>query len=417
VKLVLVAAAALLLLPVVLLAATVGALGGAGIGMPLGTTVGAPVADGLAVAAAQAGFSGQGLRLAVAVGMAESGGNPIARNPNQPTPGCPAGSLDRGAWQLNSCYHPEVGDACADDLACAAEATYRISAGGSDWREWTTYTSGAYRAQLGAAAQAIATLAAPNPGGGIPSGYGAPGPSGLSRATEYTRHLVTELSGITDIGGCALFTGQVAGSDHYPEKPASSGLLKAQRQVRGNEFAEPAWLTRRTCLPGEQVIACPRSVARPRPGTSPLRRAPHRHHGGHCHQAKHYLDPAQDPHSAVIPSQGQHEAAQQHQQDTGGYDAQPHTAASVERRGHWSAPLLWRDDAKYASSPANKTGTHLPRPARGATSRRPPCPARSDPATGNIRVEYRHTTRPKGSRCTTATCARSCRSLTGSTWW
>ncbi len=211
-KRVLVGVAALVLLPVVLLAATVGALGGADIGTPLGTTVEAHGAAGLAVAAAQTGFSGQGLRLAVAVGLAESGGNSLARNPNPPTPGCPTGSLDRGAWQLNNCYHPEVIDACADDLACAAEATYRISAAGSDWNAWTTYTSGAYRAQLAAADHAIAALVISD----SPSGFGTPGPSGLSSAIDDTRHLVTELFGITDISGCA-HSGHVENSDPYPD--------------------------------------------------------------------------------------------------------------------------------------------------------------------------------------------------------
>jgi Lysozyme like domain len=210
----LVAAAAVVLLPVVLLAAAVGALrGGADPTVP----VGARGAVGLAVAAAQAGFSGQGLRLAVAVGLAESGGNPTARGPNPPTPGCPAGSTDRGAWQLNNCYHPEVADACADDLACAARETYRISAAGSDWREWTTYTSGAYQAQLAAADQALATLPAPSTGGDVPPGYGTPGPCGLSPAADYAKHLVTALFGITDIGGCALFSGHITDSDHYPD--------------------------------------------------------------------------------------------------------------------------------------------------------------------------------------------------------
>jgi Lysozyme like domain len=213
VKLVLAAAAAVLLVPVVLVAAAVGALGGGADPTAPGGARGAP---GLVVAAAQAGFTGQGLRLAVAVGLAESGGDPAARNPNPPTPGCPAGSTDRGAWQLNNCYHPEVTDACADQLACAAEATYRISAAGSDWHQWTTYTSGAYHAQLPAADQALATLAAPSADGGVPPGYGTPGPCGLSAATDYAKHLVTELFGITDIGGCALFTGHVQDSDHYP---------------------------------------------------------------------------------------------------------------------------------------------------------------------------------------------------------
>jgi Lysozyme like domain len=107
VKLVLAAAAALLV-PVVLVGAAVGALGG---GADPSMPVSAHGATGLAVAAAQAGFTGPGLRLAVAVGLAESDGNPTARGPNPPTPGCPTGSTDRGAWQLNNCYHPEVSGA------------------------------------------------------------------------------------------------------------------------------------------------------------------------------------------------------------------------------------------------------------------------------------------------------------------
>ena len=214
-KLVLAAAATLLLLPVVLLAAAAAGVIG---GDSDPTAPAASGAAGLAVAAVQAGFTGQALRLAVAVGLAESGGNPTARGPNPPTPGCPQGSTDRGGWQLNTCYHPEVADACADDFACAAQATYRISAGGSDWNPWTTYTSGAYRAHLADADRTIATLATPNADGGeIPPGYGTPGPCGLSPATDYTKHLVTALFAITNIGGCALSTGHIAGSDHYPD--------------------------------------------------------------------------------------------------------------------------------------------------------------------------------------------------------
>ncbi len=205
--------AALLGLPVVLLAAAVGAVGGgSNSAMPAGARGG----TGLVVAAVQAGFTGRGLRLAVAVGLAESGGNPTARGPNPPTPGCPAGSLDRGAWQLNNCYHAEVTDACADDLACAARETYRISAAGGDWHQWTTYTSGAYQAQLATADQALAIVAIPTADGGVPPGYGTPGPCGLSPATDYAKHLVTWLFGITDIGGCA-YSGHIENSDHHPD--------------------------------------------------------------------------------------------------------------------------------------------------------------------------------------------------------
>jgi len=203
------------LLPVVLLGAVVGALTGSGPASSLGA-VGAAGAIGLASAARQAGFQGDALKTAVAVGLAESGGNPTAHNPNPPTPGCPTGSTDRGGWQLNTCYHAEVTDACAYQLVCAAVETYRISTGGTDWIPWTTFTSGAWQAQLATADHAIATLETANAIGDIPPGYGTPGACGLSPATDYAKHLVIELFGITDIGGCAA-SGHLEGSDHHPD--------------------------------------------------------------------------------------------------------------------------------------------------------------------------------------------------------
>jgi Lysozyme like domain len=197
----LLAAAGALLLPAVLIGATVGAV------LPIAGPAPLPQvgALGLAAAAGQAGFAGRALRTAVAVGLAESGGNPAARHRNPPTPGCPDGSIDRGGWQLNSCYHPEVSDTCADVLACAARAAYQISQAGSDWTPWTTYTSGAYLAQLAAADHAIAALR--DPGG-----------CGLSPAADAARRLVLEQFGITDIQGCDPdFRGHIQGSDHYPD--------------------------------------------------------------------------------------------------------------------------------------------------------------------------------------------------------
>lgn len=47
--------------------------------------------------------------LAVAVAKCESALNPKARNINSPT------SIDRGLYQINNFYHPEVTDAQADD--------------------------------------------------------------------------------------------------------------------------------------------------------------------------------------------------------------------------------------------------------------------------------------------------------------
>jgi hypothetical protein len=209
---------ALLLLPVLVIGAAVGSfLPSVGSGpIPAGGAL------GLAAAAGQAGFVGQALRTAVAVGLAESGGNPHARHRNPPTPGCPGGSVDRGGWQLNSCYHPEVGDACADDLGCAAHAAYRISQAGSDWTPWTTYTSGAYLAQLTTGDHAIAALL--DPGG-----------CGLSPAADAARRLVVERFGITDIQGCDPdFRGHIQGSDHYPD---ASGQAHAIDVMVGDDTA------------------------------------------------------------------------------------------------------------------------------------------------------------------------------------
>ena len=155
--------------------------------MPTGAT-------GAAMAAKAAGFMGEGLRVAVAISLAETGGtaNPNAIGHNGPTSGCAAGSLDLGAWQVNNCYHPEYAgdcayplltcdpashpDVCAYDLLCAAGAAFAISGGGSNWQPWTTYTQGIYRRYLDQADQAIASLDA---GSGV-AAAGSAGPVQLS---------------------------------------------------------------------------------------------------------------------------------------------------------------------------------------------------------------------------------------------
>lgn len=72
-----------------------------------------------------AGFRGDGLVTAVAVALAESSCNPSATNVQNNTPP----SRDRGLWQINDYWHPEVDDACAYDAQCNANAAFEISAG------------------------------------------------------------------------------------------------------------------------------------------------------------------------------------------------------------------------------------------------------------------------------------------------
>ena len=114
--------------------------------------------DLCATVASRAGFSGERLVTAVAVGMGESSCRPDAHNANGPTKGCPNGSTDRGLWQINSCWHPSVSKSCAYDAQCNANAAYRISSGGANWKPWVAYTNGRYKNYLNEARAAVGRL-------------------------------------------------------------------------------------------------------------------------------------------------------------------------------------------------------------------------------------------------------------------
>jgi len=109
-----------------------------------------------------AGFSGDGLVWSIAVALAESGGNPAARGANGPTDGCPNGSIDRGLWQINTCWHSEWTDAQCYDPATCAKAAFAISTRGTDWTPWSTFQDGSATALL-PRARAAAAPPAPKP--------------------------------------------------------------------------------------------------------------------------------------------------------------------------------------------------------------------------------------------------------------
>ena len=115
-------------------------------------------ADRCATVASRAGFTGERLVTAVAVGMGESSCRPDAQNSNGPTKGCPNGSVDRGLWQINSCWHPSVSKSCAYDAQCNANAAYRISAKGTTFKPWVAYTNGSYAKYLDEARAAVSRL-------------------------------------------------------------------------------------------------------------------------------------------------------------------------------------------------------------------------------------------------------------------
>lgn len=105
----------------------------------------------LVQAAKAAGFSGDALVTAVAVGMAESKGDPKARGVNKDK----HKSVDRGLWQINDYWHKEVSDEEAYNPATNAQHAFRISGGGKNWTPWTTFKTGAYKQYIDDAQAAV----------------------------------------------------------------------------------------------------------------------------------------------------------------------------------------------------------------------------------------------------------------------
>lgn len=103
----------------------------------------------LATLAKDTGFTGDGLVNAVAVALAESSGYTKALLVNE---NC---TRDRGLWQINDYWHPEVSEQQAFDPVQNAKAAYDISSQGTDWDQWSTWENGAYKDYLPDAEQAV----------------------------------------------------------------------------------------------------------------------------------------------------------------------------------------------------------------------------------------------------------------------
>ncbi len=92
----------------------------------------------IGVYASRAGFAGKNLVIAIAIALAESGGDPNAINTANSD-----GSIDRGLWQINS-VHTQFQQSKLFDPAYNAFVAFQIS-GGSNWFPWATYTNGRYQ--------------------------------------------------------------------------------------------------------------------------------------------------------------------------------------------------------------------------------------------------------------------------------
>lgn len=90
----------------------------------------------------KAGFRGQALNTAVAIALAESGGNTNAYNPESAA-GTPAGSGSRGLWQIYGVAHPEFNNDSAFDPAINAQAAFKVFVeAGNRFTPWSTYNAG-----------------------------------------------------------------------------------------------------------------------------------------------------------------------------------------------------------------------------------------------------------------------------------
>lgn len=193
----------------------------------------------------EAGFRGQDLTVAVAVAMAESGGDTKAHNAVPPDD-------SYGLWQVNMIG--SLGPARRDEFHLDsnrelfdpeenAKAAWAISGHGDSFRPWTTYTSGAYKKYLDDARRGIRAMNKkdkdPKPRDTRPGADGfLVDPDALSGYARTSRHIADDLQelsthqlknvrGLADdsFGKIGKETGFAAALDHFG--------AAMQRQVRG----------------------------------------------------------------------------------------------------------------------------------------------------------------------------------------
>jgi len=128
----------------------------------------------IAGVAKAAGFSGKNLGIAVAVALAESGGNTEATHKNN------NGSTDYGLFQINSIHSALLAGKDWKDPNVNAQMAFKIG-NGSNWKPWATYNSGSY----------LRYLARGNTAAGNPTDVagGSAGGSATASATDPTAGL------------------------------------------------------------------------------------------------------------------------------------------------------------------------------------------------------------------------------------
>ncbi len=116
----------------------------------------------IAATAKKAGVSGDNLVIAIAIAMAESGGDVgIVSPPNT------NGTYDRGLWQINSVHSEYDPQKLVTSADYNASAMFALSSRGTVWTPWSTYNNGAYLKNMSAAKGAASGL---GNGGGSTTG-------------------------------------------------------------------------------------------------------------------------------------------------------------------------------------------------------------------------------------------------------
>jgi hypothetical protein len=133
----------------------------------------------IAALAAGAGFSGADLDTAVAIAMAESGGNPNEYNAETMAPGgTPPGKGSYGLWQIYLKKHPEFDSPNINllDPQTNAHAAFDVYSR-EGFHAWTTYNTGVYTSFLPQPANVPLTLDAST---GLPIDSGSSFRAGVS---------------------------------------------------------------------------------------------------------------------------------------------------------------------------------------------------------------------------------------------
>jgi hypothetical protein len=189
-----------------------------------------------------AGFRGQDLTVAVAVALAESGGDPKAHNPVPP-------DNSYGLWQINMIG--SLGPARRDQFELDsnrelfdpeenAKAAWAISGRGNSFQPWTTYTSGAYEQYLDDARRGVRAMDKKDD---RPKGNGGAGgfvvdPDALSGYARTTRDIADDLRSLSrhqldNVRGLAADSfGKIGKETGFADALDNFGAA-LQRQVRG----------------------------------------------------------------------------------------------------------------------------------------------------------------------------------------